>query len=120
MSLPSWERRLAKDVALFGSPVKNFKNVRKALEDVQAEETPTVPFTGLFLSDLVYSWERNSGEHSDFLIPVYKNHLAAKILRQFIAFQSKSHRFGKNLSEKERQLYSYFADIGRLGGEFSM
>ena len=120
MSLPSWERRLAKDVALFGSPVKNFKNVRKALEDVQAEETPTVPFTGLFLSDLVYSWERNSGEHSDFLIPVYKNHLAAKILRQFIAFQSKSPRFGKNLSEKERQLYSYFADIGRLGGEFSM
>lgn len=122
MSLPAWERRLAKDLAIFGSPIKNFKNVRKALEEVQREEIPAVPFTGLFLSDLVFNWERNSSNNAEMhsLIPVYKNHFAARIVRQFIAFQNKTHRFERDLSEKERQLYSYFADIGRLGGEFSM
>lgn len=120
LSVPSWERRLAKDLAIFGSPVKNFKNVRKALEEVQREQVPAVPFTGLFISDLVFNWERNSGDRFDALIPVYKSHMAAKIVRQFIAFQGKSHGFGRDLGEKERQLYSYFADIGRLGGEFGM
>ena len=132
LSLPTWERRLAKDLAAFGSPVKNFRNVRRALEDVQKEDIPVIPFNGLFLSDLVFNWERsssspspseelkNQNHQSPNLIPIYKNHLAAKIVRQFLEFQNRRHRFEKELSTKERKLYSYFADIGRLGGEFSM
>lgn len=122
MALPTWERRLAKDLAVFGSPVKNFKNVRKALDEVQKEEVPVIPFTGLFLSDLVFNYERRSETQSNSskTIPFYKNHLAAKVVRQFLAFQNPRHRFEKVLNGKERQLYSYFADIGRLGGEFSM
>lgn len=125
-SLPSWERRLAKDLAAFGSPIKNFKNVRKALDQVQREDIPVIPFNGLFLSDLVFNWERCNSHSSSVnysnseLIPFYKNHLAAKIVKQFLAFQQPKHQFVKVLSGKERQLYSYFADIGRLGGEFSM
>ena len=141
ISLPSWERRLAKDLAIFGSPIKNFKNVRKALEEVQKDEIPVIPFNGLFLSDLVFNWERptnnnstnstnnNNNNGSDplkssnsnsSLIPFYKNHVAAKIVKQFLNFQQPKHQFEKVLSSKEKQLYSYFADIGRLGGEFSM
>lgn len=125
ISLPSWERRLAKDLAIFGSPIKNFKNVRKALEEVQKEEIPVVPFNGLFLSDLVFNWERSNNSDSNdpktaSLIPFYKNHLTAKIVKQFLAFKQPKHQFEKILSAKEKHLYSYFADIGRLGGEFSM
>lgn len=122
LALPSWERRLAKDLAIFGSPVKNFKNVRKALDEVQKEEVPVIPFTGLFLSDLVFNYERPSQTkfNSSHMIPFYKNHVAAKVVRQFAAFQHPRHQFEKILSGKERQLYSYFADIGRLGSEFSM
>lgn len=126
ISLPSWERRLAKDLAVFGSPIKNFKNVRKALEEVEKQEIPVIPFNGLFLSDLVFNWERqnsdliNFNSKTSFLIPFYKNHLTAKILKQFLAFKHPKHQFEKVLNSKEKQLYSYFADIGRLGGEFSM
>ena len=125
ISLPSWERRLAKDLAIFGSPIKNFRNVRKALEEVQKEEIPVIPFNGLFLSDLVFNWERsNSSDSCDpktsTLIPFYKNHLTAKIVKQFLAFKQPKHQFERVLSSKEKQLYSYFADIGRLGSEFSM
>lgn len=128
-ALPTWERRLARDLAVFGSPVKNFKNVRKSLEGVYGDNVPVIPFNGLFLSDLVFNWERsNSNSNSntqdpcDFIeiIPFYKNYLAAKILRQFLAFQHPRHQFQRTLATKERQLYSYFADIGRLGGEFSV
>lgn len=120
ISLPSWERRLSKDLAIFGSPIKNFKNVRKALEEVEKEEIPVIPFNGLFLSDLVFNWERESDQKTSSLIPFYKNHLTAKILKQFLAFKQPKHQFQKVLNSKEKQLYSYFADIGRLGGEFSM
>jgi hypothetical protein len=120
ISLPSWERRLSKDLAIFGSPIKNFKNVRKALEEVEKEEIPVIPFNGLFLSDLVFNWERESDQKTCPLIPFYKNHLTAKILKQFLAFKQPKHQFQKVLNSKEKQLYSYFADIGRLGGEFSM
>ena len=125
ISLPSWERRLAKDLAVFGSPIKNFKNVRKALEEVQKQEIPVIPFNGLFLSDLVFNWERPNSSDSIYsknshLIPFYKNHLTAKILKQFLDFKHEKHQFEKVLNSKEKHLYSYFADIGRLGGEFSM
>ena len=153
MSLPAWERRLAKDLVVFGSPVKNFRNVRRALEDVQKEEIPVIPFNGLFLSDLVFNWERsypqninnnntntnntnnsnnnnniinnnnniiNNNNNNVKLIPFYKNHMASKIIRQFLAFQQARHGFERILNSKERQLYSYFADIGRLGGEFTL
>lgn len=129
ISLPSWERHLAKDLAVFGSPIKNFKNVRKAQEEISFEDVAAVPFNGLFLSDLIFNLERCSMEaskdktkeaSSSSLLPFYKNQLAAKIVRQFLAFKNPRHQFERNLNGKERQLYSYFADIGRLGGEFSM
>lgn len=153
--LPSWERHLARDLAVFGSPGRNFKNVRRALEEVGGEAVPAVPFTGLYLSDLVFNWERpddafrsetvisvSSGggrnerggtKLSDnarldascslvrlapTIIPFYKNHVAAKIVRSFRMFKHPQHRFEQTLSARERQLYSYFADVGRLGGEF--
>lgn len=123
-ALPTWERRLAKDLAVFGSPIKNFRNVRKSLEGVYGEDVSVVPFNGLFLSDLVFNWERTNSNSQDpcdsKIIPFYKNHLAAKIVRQFLEFQHSRHQFQRTLTSKERQLYSYFADIGRLGGEFSV
>jgi hypothetical protein len=103
------------------------------MEEVFSDDIPVIPFNGLFLSDLVFNFERNSNDSvssSDQvslcvnmqhkLIPYYKNHVAAKIVRYFLSFQSARHRFDKVLSGRERQLYSYFADIGRLGGEFQM
>lgn len=128
MALPVWERKLARDLAVFGSPLKNFRNVRRAQDQICSEDLSMVPFNGLFLSDLVHNWERSINSHSnsnsnnfnDKCIPFYKAHVASKIIRQFTAFKHSKHEFKRVLSERERQLYSYFADIGRLGGEFSI
>lgn len=129
--LPSWEQRLARDLAAFGSPARNFKNIRQAMEEVfDGEEldclagTVPIPFTGLFLSDSVYNWEQQDEQlqslprHVPKPLPVYKCHVAAKIIRQFRQFKQASLKNCIKLDGKQRALYSYFADIGRLGGDF--
>ena len=127
-TLPPWERQLARDLLAFGSPSRNFKHVRKALEEILGEREAVVPFVGLFLSDLVMNYERPEAcdefdcgmDTTDKvpLVPFYKNHLAAKIVRLFCAFQRPQYRVTTLLTAHERQLYSYFADVGRLDGEF--
>ena len=129
--LPTWEQRLARDLAAFGSPARNFKNIRRAMEEVfDGEEVDSpagipIPFTGLFLSDSVFNWEQQDGHlqnlpnHIPSPLPVYKCHVIAKIVRQFRQFKHASLKLDQvKLDGKQRQLYSYFADIGRLGGDF--
>jgi hypothetical protein len=129
--LPTWEQRLARDLAAFGSPARNFKNIRRAMDEVfDGEEldcppgTIPIPFTGLFLSDSVYNWEQQDEQlqslprHVPKPLPVYKCHVSAKIIRQFRLFKQASLKTHLKLDGKQRALYSYFADIGRLGGDF--
>lgn len=127
--LPTWERKLARDLTIFGSPARNFKNIRRAMEEVFDEELdasgpPPIPFTGLFLSDSVYNWEqadaqlRNHPPTEEKPLAVYKCHVIAKILRQFRQYKQAASKSSLKLTNRQRQLYSYFADIGRLGGDF--
>jgi len=122
-ALPPWERQLARDLLSFGSPSRNFKHVRKTLEEILGDRGAVVPFVGLFLSDLVMNYERPEScdlevSRDSPMIPFYKNHLAAKIVRLFCAFQRPQYRVTTFLTGHERQMYSYFADVGRLDGEF--
>ncbi len=128
--LPTWEQRLTRDLTAFGSPARNFKNIRRAMDEVfdgnELYSGPGVPipFTGLFLSDSVYNWEQQDDQlqslprHVPKPLPVYKCHVASKILRQFRQFKQAALTNTVNLSSKQRALYSFFADIGRLGGDF--
>lgn len=127
--LPTWERKLARDLTIFGSPARNFKNIRHAMEEAFDEETdasspPPIPFTGLFLSDSVYNWEQADDQlrahppTEKKPLAVYKCHVIAKILRQFRQYKQAASKSTLKLTNRQRQLYSYFADIGRLGGDF--
>lgn len=128
--LPTWEQRLARDLTAFGSPARNFKNIRRAMEEVfDGEEVDSpggtpVPFTGLFLSDSIFNWEHQDEQLQSFPkhvakpLPVYKCHVAAKVIRQFRQYKQVAMKTAIKLDDKQRQLYSFFADIGRLGGDF--
>ena len=101
---PAWERVTGQERELFGdlvdfvSPLKNFGNIRRATELQEIALTPCVPFVGLTLSDLASNHGRPSGHAA--LIPWYKHQAAARIIRQFRAFQSPERKYTLEVDPK--------------------
>lgn len=104
---PAWEkvtdyeRELFNDLVDFASPLKNFRNIRKATELQEIALTPCIPFVGLTLSDLASNDERPSGHAA--LIPWYKHQSAARIMRQFRSFQSPERKYNFKNNPKLHQ-----------------
>lgn len=92
--LSECERELFDDLVIFVSPLRNFRNIRRAIELQEVSNVPCVPFTGLYLSDLANNSERPiSGKGFDDLIPWFKCQVTARIVRQFRSFQAAERRY---------------------------
>jgi RasGEF family protein len=118
--IPAFEASLFQDLILFGGPWKNFKGVRRAVEAAESGSQACVPFTGLYLSDLMVNEERSSIKLSPSSeenpsdsyitrrIPFWKYRSAAKIIRQFRTFQSpeRQYHFPRN-----HDLYQYLINV---------
>lgn len=102
------EKELFDDLVEFVSPLKNFRNIRRAMELQEVSNAPCVPFTGLYLSDLVTHTERlKTSNATDDLIPWFKCQCSARIIRQFRAFQAPERRY---LFAANPSLYHYLLD----------
>lgn len=113
---PAWQRlseyetTLFDDLVTFCSPARNFKNIRRAMELQELSRTPCIPFTGLFLSDLASNNERSvaasAPRSAARLVPWFKHQTAARIIRQFQAFQAIDRLYSFDLRP---ELYWYLA-----------
>jgi hypothetical protein len=86
----AYEHALCEELVSFASPLRNFRNVRKAMELQEPHTTPCIPFTGLYLADLASNSERpdpKEGEGHLRLLSWTKHQRAARTIRQFRAFQ---------------------------------
>lgn len=82
------EMEYLNELCAFASPLKNFKNIRKALKIVESDETmPCCPFIGIFVSDLNACREAPN-DYPSHLIPWHQYSAIAGILKQFRGLQS--------------------------------
>ncbi|KAL7749367.1 Guanine nucleotide exchange factor lte1 [Sorochytrium milnesiophthora] len=105
------ERKAFKDLSAFTSPLKNFAGLREAMKQVTEGDGHGIPFTGLYLSDLVFNNELPSylsanatgdaatpAATNDLTAPqplvnYHKFQITASIIAQFRAFQDPRRRY---------------------------
>jgi hypothetical protein len=89
-----YEMVIYKELIDFTSPLRNFKNIRNAMANMEMNVTiPCVPFTGLYLSDLVFNGEISSKVTEYKLINIHKFRIIASIVRRFRSFQGPSRKY---------------------------
>lgn len=78
-------RSMLKDLLAFACPLKNWRTVRNAMESLEDDEEPCVPFLGLYMSDInaVNEIPYSRGD----MVPWFKCVKLARIVRQFQAHQ---------------------------------
>jgi hypothetical protein len=80
-------RAMLKDLLAFACPLKNWRTVRRAMEALEDDEEPCVPFLGLYMSDVNAINEIPSSYSGGDLVPWFRCAKLARIVRQFRALQ---------------------------------
>merc|ERR1712137_292902 len=85
-----------KEMKVIFDSSSSWKNYRATLNESTG---PTVPYIGIFLTDLTFIEDGNKALTKDGKINFSKHKLLAKVLNQVLLFQSQKYEFGLSMPE---------------------